>query len=326
MFRIISILFFVTTYFTYGQIAVCDSVSKEPVSFATISFGNGNGTFADDEGKFLFTKKLYSDIDTLFISSLGYKEVVVLTNSIPDTLFLPPKVDKLQEVFISVKKDRKFVLEELKPYLDNDYYKCWLPTIESEIAVFFPNEEPNFEKQIATVHLPIALESVDWKKRKKANAEKKKFSTLFKVNLYENNNGTPGNSLLFENIVFRVTERDGDSYNLDITKRNIVMPQNGVFISIQVLGYTDKNGKLLPNKKYKEIKSRNGVVKIPTNFRPLLPFTDRIAEKRTYIKRVFINKNEWTLHSKNTIKRSTLIDAGLYNYGMGMSYKVFDNE
>lgn len=326
MLRIFSILFFVTTYFTHGQIVVCDSISKEPVSFATISFGNGNGTFANDEGKFVFTKKLYADIDTLFISSLGFKEVIVLTNSLPDTLFLPPKIDKLQEVTISVKKDRKFKVKELQPYLDDDYYKCWLPTIESEIAVFFDNEEPDVEKQISTVHLPIALESVDWKKRKKANAEKKKFSTLFKVNFYENKNGKPGNSLLFENIVFRVTEKNGDAYHVDVTDQNIIMPKNGVFVSIQVLGYTDKNGKLLPNKKYKEIKSRNRVVKIPTNFRPLLPFTDKMAENRTYIKRVFINKNEWTLHSKNTIKRSTLIDAGLYNYGMGISYKVFKDE
>ena len=103
-----------------------------------------------------------------------------------------------------------------------------------------------------------------------------------------------------------------------------MIPKNCIFISLQVLGYTDKSGKLLPNKKYKEIKSRNGVVKIPTNFRPLLPFTDKIAENNTFIKRVFINKNEWTLHSKNTIKRSSLIDAGLYNYGMGLSYMAFD--
>ena len=95
------------------------------------------------------------------------------------------------------------------------------------------------------------------------------------MKFYNNNEGKPGDVLSYETIVFQATEKNGDVYELDVDDYNIYVPENGIFISLQVMGYTDKNGKLLPNKKYKEIKSRAGeVIKIPTNFRPLLPFTD----------------------------------------------------
>ncbi|WP_296346180.1 hypothetical protein [Winogradskyella sp.] len=89
------------------------------------------------------------------------------------------------------------------------------------------------------------------------------------------------------------------------------------------MGYTDKNGKLLPNKKYKEIKRGSGIVKIPTNFRPLLPFTDEIPDNRTFIKRVFINSNDWQAFKKGNGFQSSLLKSGLTNYGIGIDFHVF---
>lgn len=319
------LLFLCISINCFSQTAVIDSQTKHPVSYATISFGNGQGVFADDEGKFLFTKKIYPDIDSLFVSALGFKDLNISTENLPDTLLLEPHIDQLDEVIIRAKIDRKYKEEKLKPYLDDDYYKCWLPTIESEIAVYFTNPDDHLKK-LSSVHFPIALESKDWEKRNKSNAEKKPFSTLFKVNIYNNDNGFPGKPLTYQSIVFRATEKNGDEFTLDVTAYDIYIPKSGLFISIQVLGYTDKAGKLLPNKKYKEIKSRDGVVKIPTNFRPLLPFTDQIPENNTYIKRVFVNKNQWIQFKEGNINDSSLLSAGLNNYGMGISFKVYKDE
>lgn len=307
-----------------AQISILDNSTKAPISYASVSFGNGNGIVANDDGVFFFTNKLYPDIDSLFISALGYKDLALSVTNLKPKLFLQQQADELDEVVLGFKpnKKRKYKTESLKPYLDDDYYKCWLPTIESEIAVYFPNEDQQ-EKRLAKVKFPIALESKDWKKRKKSNSDKKKFSTLFKVNIYNRKNGVPGQNLNTETIVFRATEKDGDYHELDITDYDIIMPKDGVFISIQVLGYTDKNGKLLPNKKYKEIKGRNGTVKIPTNFRPLLPFTDEIKENRTFVKRVFINGNSWLAFKKGNGFESTLLKTGLNNYGIGIDFHVF---
>lgn len=255
---------------------------------------------------------------------MGYKELAISTIDLPNTIFLETHTDELDEVIVHVKVDRKFNEETLKPYLDDDYYKCWLPTIESEIAVFFPNNDDKLKK-ITNVYFPITLESKDWEQRKKKNADKKAFSTLFKVKFYKNENGFPGKVLTYDNIVFRATEKMGDVFDLDVSEHDIFIPNNGFFVSIQVLGYTDAKGKLLPNKKYKEIKSKDGVVKIPTNFRPLLPFTDKIQKYNTFVKRVFLNGEDWVAFKKGNMA-SSLLKAGLNNYGVGVSYRVYKDD
>lgn len=320
-----SILLFFCSITSFAQTIIIDSQTKHPVSYATISFGNGQGVFADDEGMFVFTKKIYPDIDSLFISALGFKDLHISSETVSDTLQLQPFIDELDEVVVRAKIDRKYKEETIKPYLDDDYYACWLPTIESEIAVYFKNPDTKLKK-LTEIQFPIALESVDWEKRHKANAEKKPFSTLFKVKVCHNNNGFPGKPLSYENMVFRVTEKDGDAYAMDVSAYDIYIPDSGFFVSLQVLGYTDDSGKLLPNKKYKEIKSRGQTVKIPTNFRPLLPFTNEIPENNTYIKRVFVNHNQWIQFKKENINDSSLLKAGLNNYGIGISYKAFKDE
>lgn len=298
------------------------SETQEPISYAAISFGNGNGLFADDAGKFYFTKKLYSDIDSLYISALGYKNLVLATKNLPSTIVLESKVDKLQEILIRSLPKGKFKIEDIKPVTHEDYFKCWLPTVESEIAVFFPNKTPQ-TKRLKTIDIPIKVEAKTWHKRKQAKTKKRPFSTLFKINFYENNNGLPGDVITYDKIVFIATEKNEKIYELDVLEHNIIIPKEGIFISLQILGYTDAKGKLLPNKKYQEVKTKRGTVKVSTTFRPLLPFTDKILEKRTYVKRIFLNGGKWVLYDKENIDKSNLLKAGLNNYGLGIKMEVY---
>lgn len=310
---------------TQAQTIIKDSQTEFPISYAAISFGNGQGVFADDGGTFVFTKKMYPDIDSLFISALGFKNLNLSTKNLPSILLMQQEADALDEVIVGVKLDRKFKKETLKPYLDDDYYNCWLPTIESEIGVYFPKTTTKDQK-LSSVQFPIALESKDWKKRNRPNSDKKPFSTLFKVRFYGNDDGIPGKVLTYKTIVFRATEKNGDAFELNIEDYDIYIPKNGFFVSIQVLGYTNKSGKLLPNKKYKEIQSKNGVVKIPTNFRPLLPFTDEIKTNNTFIRRVFLNGNNWVRFEQGNGLKSNLIDRGLFNYGIGLTFITYKDD
>ncbi len=249
--KLLLYLILTVNYISYSQITIEDKETMEPVSFATISFGNGNGLFADEDGKFIFTKERYKDIDTLVITSIGYNELKISTGNLAPVLKLSPSNDQLTEVFIQTKPKGKFKTVNIKPVLHDDYFKCWLPTIESEIAVYFPNDSKNI-KQISKLFLPIKAETFDWKKRKKANAKKRNFSTLCKVNFYENNNGYPGKIINYEHIVFRVTQETEAVYELNLEKKNILIPENGIYASIQILGYTNKDGNLLPNKNIKK--------------------------------------------------------------------------
>jgi len=83
---------------------------------------------------------------------------------------------------------------------------------------------------------------------------------------------------------------------------------------------------LLPNKKYREVETKRGIVKVSTTFRPLLPFTDKITEKRTFVKRVFLNGNNWVRFEKKNIKNSNLLLNGLNNYGVGLGLQVYKDD
>ncbi len=323
--HIILCLSIVFTINSFGQTTIIDSISKKGVSFATISFGNGNGIFADDDGQFFFTKKLYADIDSLFISALGYKDIKLVSSSLKDTLFLAPQSDLLDEVIVTARPTGKFKEVTLKPTDHNDYFKCWLPTIESEIAVFFPNNDAK-PKHLTKLLLPIKTEAKDWNKRGNKKKEKRPFSTLFRVQFYKNHKGLPGDVVTYEKIVFIATQDTKPVFEFDVSGFDIFIPKDGIFVSIQVLGFTDKNGKLLPNKKYKEVKTRRGIIKVSTTFRPLLPFTDQIEDKTTYVKRIFQNNGQWVLFDKKNIKNSNLLNAGLNNYGMGLKMEVYKEQ
>ena len=322
----ILIITFLLSSITFSQTTIVDKENRNPVSYATVSFGNGNGIFADEEGKFIFTKKLYADIDTLFISALGYKDYKIATVSLTDTVELEAFQDALDEVLLRYTPKGKSKSEILKPTVHDDYYKCWLPTIESEIAVYFENENFAKPKKVSTLLLPIKVEAKDWSKRKTKTSNKIPFSTLFRVQFYENNNGLPGDVLTYDKIIFRVTEASESVFEVDVSDNNIFIPKEGMFVSLQVLGYTDKAGKLLPNKKYREVKTARGVIKVSTTFRPLLPFTDKIKTPKTYVKRVFLNDNKWVLFDKNNIQDSNLLKAGLNNYAIGLGLQVYKEE
>lgn len=299
---------------------VVDSTQKTPVSYATISFGNGNGTFADADGRFNFSKKWYPDIDVLYISSVGYNEVAISTETMPKTIFLTGSIDELNEVHITAEKKRKYKIKKLPSEIHNDYFKCWLPTVESEIAVFFP-KDPEKSSKIASVYLPIKTDDSN-----KNSSRPPSFSTLFKMQFYTNNNGYPQKRLPYDDIIFLVSDQDKPNFELDISEHKVFIPKEGIFVSIQVLGYADINGKLQQTKKYSQIETRKGTVKVSTTFRPLLPFTDKISNYRTFTRRIFYKNREWQRFDKEYSTTNNLIKNNNTNYGMGLRLHLFEEE
>ncbi|CAM3307299.1 carboxypeptidase-like regulatory domain-containing protein [Zobellia roscoffensis] len=321
--RYLSVIFFFITYCTTAQeFKIVDGKDRSPISFATISFGDGLGTFADEEGSFTFSSKKYPDIDTLFISGLGYKEKALLIpledNPTATIVKLDPEVSQLGEVIVSAPKEGKFKFRKQKAQTHNDIFACWLPTVESEIAVLFTRYE-NKASQISKLYLPVNAES-EYKFKGKG-----KFATIFRAQFYENNKGTPGSAIPYESVIFAMDEKADKVFELDLLSKSIFIPESGIFISIQVLGYAGLDGKLIETKKYREIKTSRGIQKISTSFRPLLPFIKGEANQRTFVRRIFFNDKKWQVFDQNYNPNSKLLQTGHRNYGMGAEFKVFES-
>lgn len=304
------------------EIKIVDAKDRNPIPFGTISFGDGMGTFADEEGFFLFSAKKYADIDTLFISAMGYTEKAVPTIFENDTskkiVALESEVSQLWEVIVSAPKEGKFRFRKQKAQTHSDIFACWLPTVESEVAVLFQQYEGK-ASQISKLYLPVNAES-EYKSKGKG-----KFATIFRVQFYENDNGFPGVGIPYENVVFAMDEKADKVFELDLLSKSIFIPKSGIFISLQVLGYPGKNGKLAETKKYREIKTARGIQKISTSFRPLLPFIKGATAQNTFVRRIFYNDKKWQVFDHNYNPNSKLLQTGHRNYGMGAEFKVYED-
>ena len=93
---------------------------------------------------------------------------------------------------------------------------------------------------------------------------------------------------------------------------------------MQVLGYANDQGALIQSKKYREIKTTRGIQKIPTAFRPLLPFSNELTGQDTYVRRVFLNNRKWQVFDETYNKNSKLIQYGHRNYGLGAAFRVYE--
>ncbi len=314
------LLLFLAQIFYSQTYTVFDSEQESPISYATISFGDGKGTFADADGAFRFSKKWYPDIDSLYISAVGYKELALSTNSLPKRISLKQDVSELKEVVIIAEKKRRYKTKKLAPELHKDYFRCWLPTVESEVAVYFPKESDKPTK-IASVYLPVKMEPSNTN-----SGRLQTFSTLFKMQFYSNDRGFPGKRLGYDDVIFIVSNKDKPNFELNVSEYKVFIPKEGVFVSIQVLGYADKDGRLQQTKKYSEIETRKGVVKVSTTFRPLLPFTDKISGHNTFTRRVFFKNRTWQRFDKEYSDSNNLIKNNHTNYGMGLKLHLYEDD
>src|SRR5690606_27943163 len=79
------------------------------------------------------------------------------------------------------------------------------------------------------------------------------FSTMLRIRFYENKEHLPGKEIPYGTLVFILSEKyNKEIFELDVSDYNIFIPENGLFVSIQVLGTTDAEGNLMETKKYNE--------------------------------------------------------------------------
>lgn len=316
----ITLLFLLIAISSFAQrFQVIDAENKTPVSFATISFGDGLGTFAGEDGVFDFPKAKYADIDSLHISAIGFKEKGFSTNEIPAIIALQPEASELSEVIVTAPKRGKYKTKKQKPITHEDIHTSWLPTVESEVAVLFKRYQGE-STRIGKLLLPINAET-QYKSKGKG-----KFATIFRVQFYKNDNGLPGKAIVHEKIVFAINQNAKEVFELDIQSKQVFIPQEGIFASLQVLGYANDKGKLIQSKKYREVKTRRGIQKISTAFRPLLPFTKGLPSQKTCVRRIFLNNKKWQVFDKTYNENSNLITSGSRHYAMGATLHVFEKK
>ena len=105
------------------KVKIIDSISFEPVPFATIFFSNNNGIISDEDGLFELIPEQYSKKDSLFISSMGFEPKQFSLDIFNDSIIrLVPKTISLKNVVVTNNPlSSNEIIDSVKLYIDKNY-------------------------------------------------------------------------------------------------------------------------------------------------------------------------------------------------------------
>jgi hypothetical protein len=196
--------------------------NSEVLTYVNIGILNKNiGTVSDHKGQFELTIPDSLLNDTLSFSHVGFEHIHIRILDLLEQngiqIRLKMKDLLLDEISIHAKepKEKKYGTRGHSPflsvpaYINNDIY---------EIA--FLVEPKKTPLQIQKLNLFVKYSSID--------------SCLFRINIYDNSSGFPGEKINTENILIRTKITQSDWTVVDLSQRNLVLDHD-FFISVEFL-------------------------------------------------------------------------------------------
>jgi len=314
--------------FSQEKIKIVDAQTKEPIAFATIAFGDGLGGYTNENGVFTFDEK-----QIFSVSMLGYKTLNVSESDFKNSIELEVEPLLIDEVVISNKKGKQKIVKQ-KPYWKNStWLDSYTPQVGNEIAVLIPNEK-NQEAVLSKIIVPIATNPHRvFDKKSKGHFkhwEDLPYSTV-RIRFYSNENNKPKEILSSEEIIVNVPNTKEKLFEVDLEKYFVEIPQNGLFVGIEFIGFADENQKYAyrPNFHFTE---RNGQkIKVATQMAICIPMETKTKTAKTFIRYSDWNKNGekmiWQVFTEEIflkLRQEREEQKGNANIGLGYELKVYE--
>ena len=321
--KIVTLIGFGLKMNAQSEILVLDEKTKDPIIFATIIYKDNVGTFTNDKGLFL----LDTTFAKLTVKSIGYRDINLDTKNIKDTILMLQQPINLEQVIV-IPLPKKFKFSKIDMKTNNDFPKSYLSFIGNEISTLISGSKNSKKSYLENVTIPInsSILKVKINDQTKAKEVNEPFCSIFQINFYENENRQPGKLLDYDPIIIKLTEKDDKYFRIDFSKKNIIVPAEGIFIGLMAIGRADEKGNLLLENPYEEKLTQNGIIRIGLSIRPLIPVTDEIGTNNTFIRYLFkINKLEnWSVFDKYSFSNSKTEIHNALNLGIGYELKNYD--
>jgi len=228
--RFILLIFFLLALKLSGQEVlfeghVLDSKTKNPIPYVNLSFLNTlKGTSTDEKGHFFLDLPTPYLNKQLHISSLGYKDTIVVANEIfkAKRFEMVEESFELDEVVVSESFGNSAVLNPIRSNsLTSGFSSSSTPWV---LALYFPNIEAQ-EKYIDKV-------TVFFQKNNKF----KRPTAKFRLRIYDVDSDTkrPNTDILRKSIVLE-SDIEEDFVSIDLDAFNLKIPENGIFIGVEWL-------------------------------------------------------------------------------------------
>lgn len=237
------------------------------IPFATfVNSDNSYGKYADEKGNICLNINLLSD--TIFISSVGYKRLMILRKEYleKEILLLEPFSQNLREIIVKPNKIKRTSFSNYSKSAISIYKHLWNPNSNLLVTGYIENtsEQAQLIEKVKFFLSPKKSHIVD----------------KFKVRLrfFDNKDNKPNQEITQTNII---TELKPSDKNLDLTlnNQNLYMPENGIWIGMEIVGYYNFESVFIPLENGKTGKAsfrNNGKIK---NIELISPSYDLVKMK-----------------------------------------------
>jgi len=204
---------------------VFDYKTKEPIPYVNLSFLNTlKGTSTDEKGHFFLDLPTPYLNKQLHISSLGYKDTIVVANDIfqAKRFEMVEESFELDEVIVSESFGNSVVLNPISSYgLTSGFSSSSTPWV---LALYFPNIGAR-EKYIDKVTVFF-----------QNNLKFKRPTAKFRLRIYDVDSNTkkPNTDILRKSIVLE-SDVEENFVSIDLGALNLKIPENGIFIGVEWL-------------------------------------------------------------------------------------------
>ncbi len=200
---------------------IIDGDTQLPIPYSTIEKkGKGEGSVADQYGRFFMELTREEIKDTLIISSMGYKKIEIIAQSLSENgyhkvylqpkTFLLPTIDVKPAKYKSIRTGNRGNLVRGSLYID---------TYGQQTAIFIENNK-NLKGKITEVQFFLS---------RKGNT-----GAPFRIRVYRPDSiNKPGKDLLPHMVVVKPNGIRNGWFSVDVSEFDIDLPEDGFFVGIQ---------------------------------------------------------------------------------------------
>ena len=301
------------------NLTVKDSITKEILPYASVNLLNGYGLFTDENGQVSLEKDAPK---TIKITYVGYAPKTVLVDKLETpVILLQPEANTLNEVKIVNTNKTKGKRKDftVKPHLHDNINKMYWSSIGQQYAFYIPNTKK--DGILKSVTIPLIVKDIH-QGMTEDSFQTEPYGTLVSIGFVTNSNQLPDKKLYdYEKKVIidsgKVTEQITVNF-----EEEIEIPEEGLFMTMTVIGKTNKQGVYVPEMPYaiRELPDRKKkIIKI---ILPNYALVEAPKGQLTYFRNVFSDITKWERITRPMVYKNEK-EYPFLNVGIGYTFSGY---
>ena len=315
------LFFFLFSFFGMNaqqlKLTVKDSITKEVLPYANVNLLNNYGLFTDENGQVTLAKDAPKTIKVTYVGYLP--KTISIDKLTSELILLQPEVNALSEVKIVASKGTKKQRKEftVKPQLHDDINRMYWSSIGQQYAFYIPNTKK--DGILKSITIPLNVKDLH-QGMAEDSFETDPYGTLVNIGFMTNLNELPDQKLNnYEKKVIIHSGKVKDKITIDF-EEEIEIPEEGLFITMTIIGKTNKQGIYQPEMPYviQEFDRKKKVKIILPNY----ALVEAPKGQLTLYRNVFSDNSKWQKITRPMVFKKEHENT-FYNVGIGYTFSGY---